>query len=147
MNVEDFLAHVKAREAGKRVDHMAHAWAVFVKGEDRERFFSELSFSWPPRKKPPARPGVLMHSGSVRVLSDQSILSASKRSSICLASSVAFPSAAPAATKIGIPSSARASFSPRNASGGVAFWADRTLPRAWIAATRASSALLRFVRI
>ena len=41
MNVEDFLSHVKAREAGKRMGHMAHAWSVFVKAEDRERFLSE----------------------------------------------------------------------------------------------------------
>lgn len=44
MNVEDFLAHLKAREAGKRVDHMAHAWFVFVKADDRERFLSEPHF-------------------------------------------------------------------------------------------------------
>jgi len=41
MNIEDFLAHVAAREAGKRMGHMAHAWSVFVKAEDRERFLSE----------------------------------------------------------------------------------------------------------
>ncbi len=44
MSIEDFLAHVKAREAGKRMVHMAHGWAIFVKAEDRERFLSEPHF-------------------------------------------------------------------------------------------------------
>ena len=61
MNVEDFLAHVKAREAGKRVDHMAHAWAVFVKAEDRERFLSEPHFVMVPTEAEWERKSLAMH--------------------------------------------------------------------------------------
>lgn len=61
MNIEDFLAHVKAREAGKRMDHMAHAWAVFVTAEDRERFMAAPRFVEVPTDAEWERKSLAMH--------------------------------------------------------------------------------------
>ena len=66
MNVEDFLAHVKAREAGKRMVHMAHT-GVFPKAEDRERFLSEPWFVVVPTEAEWEAKAIAMHAAQVPI--------------------------------------------------------------------------------